>query len=326
MALVIFNIGWMKYYKGLTQYDQIVGGGSYVKENQSGLEVENFLPIGDSYYGYVRTPSGRRVNLKNLGAVPGATYVDDVTIVFSATHPEGGRVVVGWYHNARVWRCQQQCGERTYVAKARKENCTLLGVAERKLRVPRARKGQWGMGQSNIRYVRGADESEDFVRRLREHIGLPGSVPLPEEADEESFDPNNAEDARKRIKRTIIERRGQKKFRNSLLSAYDGKCAITDCSIRDVLEAAHIVPYRGPDTDEIANGLLLRADLHTLFDCQLLAVNPDTMEVLLAPGIAESEYKKWRGRRIRLPKDKKAQPSKEALRGRLKDCRNAWRE
>lgn len=66
-------------------------------------------------------------------------------------------------------------------------------------------------------------------------------------------------------------------------------------------EAAHILPYRGAHTDKISNGLLLRVDLHRLFDRQLLAIDPETMDVLLAPCIQESEYKKWGGRRLRLP-------------------------
>lgn len=157
--------------------------------------------------------------------------------------------------------------------------------------------------------------------------GLPQPEALrPTAADEEPFDPNNEEDARERITRTIIQRRGQKRFRDLLLLAYEGKCAITGCSILDILEAAHIVPHRGKHTDTTPNGLLLRADLHTLFDCQLLAIDPDTKKVLLAPRIAESEYKEWYGRRIRLPKNTRVQPNTEALRKHLEACRSAWGE
>ncbi len=148
----------------------------------------------------------------------------------------------------------------------------------------------------------------------------------PEAADEELSDSKNEEDARKRIQRMIIQRRGQKKFRDDLISAYGRKCAVTDCSILDILEAAHIVLYRGDHTNKISNGLLLRADLHTLFDCQLLAIDPDTMKVLLAPCIAGSEYKNWCDRRIRLPKSIKDQPNKKDLRKHLETCRSVWGE
>ena len=146
------------------------------------------------------------------------------------------------------------------------------------------------------------------------------------EADEESFDPNNEEDTRERTERTTTQRDGQPEFRESVIDAYAGKCAITGCSIPDVLEAAHILPYRGAHTDKISNGLLLRVDLHRLFDRQLLAIDPDTMDVLLAPGIQESEYKKWGGRRLRLPENPQVRPNTEALRKHFEACRNAWGE
>ncbi|WP_200883691.1 HNH endonuclease [Archangium violaceum] len=52
--------------------------------------------------------------------------------------------------------------------------------------------------------------------------------------------------------------------------AYGGRCALTDCEEPRVLEAAHIFPYHGPQTNHVTNGLLLRADLHVLFDLGLL--------------------------------------------------------
>ena len=179
MALVLFNIGWMNYYRGLTKSDKIVNGGSYIRDNEFGFEVTNFLPIGDWYYGYVHPP-GNQVNLERLGAASDTTYVDDVTIVFVATRPEGGSVVVGWYRDARLWRDQQRYKRRTYFAKARKKNCTLLEADKRMLPVPRARKseGIWGMGQSNIRYVDENAEAEAFVHRLREHIEAPSAIDL----------------------------------------------------------------------------------------------------------------------------------------------------
>src|SRR5262245_9271658 len=67
-------------------------------------------------------------------------------------------------------------------------------------------------------------------------------------------------------------------------------CAITGCSVRDVLEAAHIHPYRGRERNKVANGLLLRADLHTLFDCGLIAIDAATMTVIVTPSLQNSEY------------------------------------
>src|SRR5262249_33239067 len=136
---------------------------------------------------------------------------------------------------------------------------------------------------------------------------------LPEESDDEAFDPSSVEDARQRILRSIAQRRGQKAFRDALITAYDGRCAITGCSILDVLEAAHIHPYRGPETNKVGNGLLLRADLHTLFDCGLVAIDPENMTVLIAAQLRDSEYGALHGGKLRTPRHSAQSPSKDAL-------------
>jgi HNH endonuclease len=135
----------------------------------------------------------------------------------------------------------------------------------------------------------------------------------PTEADDTPFDPLSLEDARQRALRTITQRRGQKSFRDALIAAYDGQCAITGCSILDVLEAAHITPYLGPETNKVANGLLLRADLHTLFDCGLLTIEPNSMTVNIAARLRVSEYGSLHGRKLRLPKQSEQNPSANAL-------------
>lgn len=53
-------------------------------------------------------------------------------------------------------------------------------------------------------------------------------------------------------------------------------------TVVETLEAAHIVPYQGPGTNHSLNGLLLRADLHTLFDLGLLAIAAETLTILVA--------------------------------------------
>ena len=67
----------------------------------------------------------------------------------------------------------------------------------------------------------------------------------------------------------------------------------------DVLEAAHIHPHRVEETNHPTNGLSLRADLRTLLDCGLLAVDPDGLRVVVAPPIQGSSYGKLHGRALR---------------------------
>jgi hypothetical protein len=77
--------------------------------------------------------------------------------------------------------------------------------------------------------------------------------------------PHGEAQARERIAAAIAGRRGQQVFRQRLLDIY-GTCLVTGCDAEGVLEAAHIQPYRGAGTFLESNGLLLRADIHTLFD------------------------------------------------------------
>lgn len=133
-------------------------------------------------------------------------------------------------------------------------------------------------------------------------------------------DPLSEEDARTRVMREIVQRLGQPQFRVRLVEAYRGRCAVTGCSILQVLEAAHIVPYRGEQTNTIINGLLLRADIHTLFDLNLLGINPDdSFKVTIAAAALGDTYEKFNGTKLRLPKDNRLKPSQELLRIR-------WRE
>jgi predicted restriction endonuclease len=81
-----------------------------------------------------------------------------------------------------------------------------------------------------------------------------------------------------------------------------------------VLEAAHIIPYKGPATNSLQNGLLLRADLHTLFDLGLITIEAETLRVIVAPTLQMTMYAKFAGKELRAPKDPTAQPSIEALR------------
>jgi hypothetical protein len=124
----------------------------------------------------------------------------------------------------------------------------------------------------------------------------------------------------KRITASIIRRRGQPEFRQALLKAYNHQCAITNYDIEPVLEAAQIVPYLGPQTHEITNGLLLRADLHTLFDLYLITIDPETMRVLVAPTMLKTKYGNLNCRPLRLPMLKSDRPSIEALRSRCDLC------
>jgi hypothetical protein len=134
-----------------------------------------------------------------------------------------------------------------------------------------------------------------------------------ESTSSEPFDPKSQEDARERVLREIVQRRGQHKFRKSLICAYGGRCAITGCSVAPLLEAAHITPYLGPETNAVTNGLLLRADIHTLWDLGLIAVDPEAHTVWVSADITDSTYQALTGVLLMLPLDLAQWPSTAAL-------------
>ena len=129
----------------------------------------------------------------------------------------------------------------------------------------------------------------------------------------EPFDPKGQDDARARVLREVVQRRGQQKFRKALIIAYGGRCAITGCSVVPLLEAAHITPYMGPDTNSITNGLLLRADLHTLWDLGLIAADPRARTVWVSPEISDPTYQVLSGTPLLLPLSLVQWPSIAAL-------------
>lgn len=109
-------------------------------------------------------------------------------------------------------------------------------------------------------------------------------------------------DAREIAFQAIRIRRGQEKFRNDLIQAYGPACMMTNCDVLSVIEAAHIKPYRGVGHNHLSNGLLLRADIHTLYDLNLIAIQPETLKVAIHSRLEGSEYQELHGKPLRLPK------------------------
>lgn len=130
--------------------------------------------------------------------------------------------------------------------------------------------------------------------------------------DPSPFDPESIRDGREKVLAEVKRRLGQPKFRKNLLTAYNGRCAVTGCTTAMVLEAAHIHPYRGLETNDVRNGLLLRADIHTLFDLGLITIDADN-RVTVAKTLADSDYSAFHGQALTMPSDSKCHPSAEAL-------------
>lgn len=143
-------------------------------------------------------------------------------------------------------------------------------------------------------------------------VGKWEAVPLPStalgraqaQAEEQAFEHlpplDSDHDGRVWTMAAIAQRQGQGAFRARVLDAYGQRCAISGCTAVAVLEAAHILPYRGEHTHRVDNGLLLRSDLHTLFDLGLLWIT-DQYTVSVAPALNGTEYEALAGQALRLP-------------------------
>jgi hypothetical protein len=118
--------------------------------------------------------------------------------------------------------------------------------------------------------------------------------------------------------RTIKTRRGQPEFRSTLIRAYDGRCCVTGCGVIDVLEAAHIMAHAVETDYSTSNGLLLRADIHTLFDLHLIAFGDDG-QVHIANSLVGSDYERLRGKQLRLPVGSEDRPNPVKLRSRFEN-------
>jgi putative restriction endonuclease len=116
---------------------------------------------------------------------------------------------------------------------------------------------------------------------------------------------------------TVLPRFGQGSFRLIVTDSYNRRCAFTNSPVLHVLEAAHIRPYASGGTHAPANGLLVRQDLHTLFDRGYLTVTPDH-HVEVSSRIRQEfangrEYYALHGKEIRLPQMLDRQPSAQFL-------------
>lgn len=182
--MLFLNVGWMENYQGLED-DSITGGGDYVRQYNDGsksdnyppCEIRNFEPYERYMYGFVRVIKNGSIRIERLGASRKDKSIGDVLAVWVAKSPSNGTVIVGWFKNATVYRdCQlppegsgrKRAGRQEwgYRVKAKQENCKLLPIKHRVVKVPR---GEGGIGQSNVWYA-DQPENDAFRQEVREFI------------------------------------------------------------------------------------------------------------------------------------------------------------
>jgi len=113
-------------------------------------------------------------------------------------------------------------------------------------------------------------------------------------------------------------RLGQGAFRVLVTDAYMRKCAVTGEKTLPVLEAAHIKPYSLAGPHSVKNGILLRSDLHKLFDLGYVTVTPD-LRLEVSPRLKAEwengrEYYAYHGKELKCrPEETGNLPSREYL-------------
>jgi hypothetical protein len=99
--------------------------------------------------------------------------------------------------------------------------------------------------------------------------------------------------------REVKQRKRQREFQVRVIRAYGGRCAFSNCSDSAVLEAAHIVPVGHHGKHSLGNSLLLRADLHRLFDRRLITVQSN-LTIKMDHSVMYGPYRALDGSKISL--------------------------
>ena len=96
------------------------------------------------------------------------------------------------------------------------------------------------------------------------------------------------------------------------MDEYDGMCAITGEVTKAVLEAAHVIPHSEGGDNDRGNGILLRSDLHNLFDAGLLKIDSETLSIKInQKGVSSERYTSLEGTKLR--RGRSGSPDKRCL-------------
>lgn len=154
----------------------------------------------------------------------------------------------------------------------------------------------------DLRAPAGAQLWQEVMARLRR--GRAGQVAEPDEAV-----------LRRRVE--VLQRLGQGAFRILITDAFERRCAITREKALPVLDAAHIRPVADGGSHRLDNGLLLRSDVHTLFDRGYITVTPEhrvrVSRRLTADFDNGEHYYQLDGSRLWVPRDGEIQPRGDLL-------------
>ena len=178
----------------------------------------------------------------------------------------------------------------------------------------RQREGSLGLGKRTITEYSVSEEYMPLVSGAskKPHYQLASTRradPLTEALERAGLSEDKEEE---RVLRAILTRRGQPEFRAALMRSYKGRCCVTGCNVEAVLEAAHIVGHAKGVNYNVTNGMLLRADIHTLFDLGLMTIDRE-YRIRISGTLAGHDYTSLEGQLMTLPDNRDEWPDARGL-------------
>jgi len=193
--IILCRTAWMKYYEGRANIDIPRSGAIYILTNKTGGEIYNFKNREGKCYGYF--PNIGSPALQNLEKKYTGDHIDDVTVVFCATHPiERGMRVVGWYNNATLYNTWQNNKFSTnYHAETNFKNARLIPEDDRVFELPDT------FGRNSLFYFSLHPEKQKLLTELTNYIANNGELDLEKKKTKRKLHAGNAyqQDIEKRM-------------------------------------------------------------------------------------------------------------------------------
>ncbi len=307
--ILFCNISWMETYDTICfPEDKPRYGGSYVTNTGDAFESLNFHQYTDGYFGFVETGyaggtatrrNAKQIHIEKIDPDATGDYVDGVTVVFCAYSDELNKtVIVGWYTNATVLRYREEHYDG-HVYNIKANDAVILPEILRTKEFPRARGGQFGFGQSNVKFASG-EGADDVVKETIRYINSFGSEEDLTIASEKAMaaltDEKLAELAEsipaapapvftrltKQRKRNPYLPEQAKRRANGICQLCGNKLDYYDSSGRPYLEAHHVIPLADDGIDELGNIVALCPNCHKRMH---IVKDPDDIEFLLSTAL-----------------------------------------
>lgn len=319
MAILVCSVNWNKCYQGIEEEDRKTDGENwnFLSMNERPEDVP--VPEQHNLYGHVYVPANGNIRIDRLGADNDADYIDGISVVFCAYQPAEmgiGFVVIGWYNDARVYRESftiprpNNEAEKNRIRFTAHDDATLLPVKERHFEMPttHTRDEFGGFGglspQAHIWYGLNKDEWGGLNGSRRDAAGYFRDKLCRYMKDPDSFvlemvGAGKSDGDRQRG--TSHPTLRDPNFRSRVLEADGGKCVLTGENTDKAIEAAHLVPAREGKDDRPCNGIMLRADLHRLFDARPRLFRFDTsgrVMILEETGFSENYLELLNGKSL----------------------------